>query len=372
MSTPRRLASCVLALLVVLSPALPARAAGPPAPSELAQARAMSRKGLEHFRAGRWVEARSLFREALAARELSSLHYYLGACEAQLGADLLAAREHFEKALASAAEVGESAESAATKKTVLEGARAGLREIDARLPSVVVRWAPGEAPPGATLMVDGGQAMTSDEVAKGPLRLNPSEHRLLATAPGKRPFETIVRLAEGQSADVTLRLEPEAPAVPRRVESAPAEPASASWQRPVGYVGLGLGAALLGAGAFSSLRVASLNDRLSSGDSYVAYRSGFAEQNLDVCALATQGQGSPTAGAATPSQVRGTCDDRARFETLQYVFYGAGALAVGAGAYFAFLAPTGRSSSQPRRTATWHVAPSVGPGTARFSLGVTF
>jgi hypothetical protein len=365
-------ASC-LALFVTLSWA-PWVHADPPSKREIAQGREHANKGLEHFKSSRWAEARDHFRQALAVQETAVVTYYLGVCEEQLG-DLREARRRLQQASSLAAS-GETGESSQARKAVLEDVRELALQVESKLPKVSFRWQPAR-PEGAALTVD-DERVSIDDVAVGPLRLNPGEHKVKATAPGRKPYELALRLEPGQQSDVVLTLEPEAPPpAPVAVPQAPAPPPTSGggWQRPVGYVGLGLGAALIGAGVFSSLRVSSQQDKLESDPGYVAYRQGVPRGN-EACDAATQGVVATAPSgttAVTPSTFADTCSSRDRFQTLQYVFYGAGAAFALTGAYFAFLAPAaGRKARAAQSGPSWRVVPGAGLSAASMTLRVSF
>lgn len=146
-----------------------------------------------------------------------------------------------------------------------------------------------------------------------------------------------------------------------------------AWERPAGFVGLGVGAALIGAGIVSSLRVRALDDEFGSPP-LLAYRSDVAG---DACDAAESGLASTQAGSATPGRVERLCSGGATLRALQYVFYGAGALAAGVGAYLVLTSPGSRQASArtmgPRETAArWSLRPWAGPGAGGVSLGSGF
>lgn len=151
-----------------------------------------------------------------------------------------------------------------------------------------------------------------------------------------------------------------------------------SWRRPVGFAGLGVGAALLGAGLYSSVRLTGVEGQWSE-PSLLAYRSTLPPTQ-DSCEAARRGVLSPQAGAANPSQVRGLCAQVSTFETLQYAFFGAGALVGGLGALFLLStappreAPGGLVSSRraPPPRPSWRLQPSFARSTATLTLHVRF
>jgi hypothetical protein len=326
MSTPLLPGPCrfaALALALALAPARPASAQRRP-PDVAGYAREQGRLGFEHFKAKRWSQARYHLREALAVKETAALYFYIGVCDARLGA-LVDAHRHLNKAVEIASAEG-SGESAATRKTVLEEANQELADLAPRLPSIALRWAPSPRPEGASVQVDDEAVAPPVLAGEAPLPLDPGEHKVAAGAPGYRPRTVQVRLEEGQAQHlVELSLEPEPPPPPPPAPPAVVRPPpGGGWQKPVGYVGLGLGVALIGAGVVSSLRV---------GDA-----SGGERDTLSV---------------------------------LQYVFYGSGVVVGGAGAYFAFFAPT-PSKDEPARGASWQLLPALGPRQAGLGARLSF
>jgi hypothetical protein len=153
----------------------------------------------------------------------------------------------------------------------------------------------------------------------------------------------------------------------------PVEGTSGAWKRPAGFVGLGLGAALLGAGLASSLRVRALDDDFSSDAALVRYRGGIAVDS-DACDAAGVGLPSAGAGASTPGRVDRLCSALSTFRVAQYVFYGAGALAVGAGAYLLATAPSPRRApaSVGPVARTWSLRPWAAPGAGGAWFGSSF
>lgn len=159
----------------------PARAEEPPSASVLHYGREQARKGIAHLRAHRWEESRQALLKAVAIKEVSVLLYYLGVCELSLG-NLHDAERRLRRSIELAQTPGATGESAEVRRQVIEDATPPLREVEARLPHVRLRWAPNPPPPGATLRLD-GEALEGDE-ASSPLGLDPGEHTLVARAPG--------------------------------------------------------------------------------------------------------------------------------------------------------------------------------------------
>ena len=132
-------------------------------------------------------------------------------------------------------------------------------------------------------------------------------------------------------------------------------PQAARWQRPAGWAGVGVGAALIVGGFVSMAQVASVNN--DSG--FDAYRRGIPT-GMDVCDAAKAGRDSTVRGAASASQVSSDCDRAGTFEVMQWVFFGLGAASAGVGGYLLW-----NSSRTQSNTAL-----IVSPGSQRSTVGV--
>lgn len=223
-----------------------------------------------------------------------------------------------------------------------------------------------------------------DEKSQGPFRpgveltVKAGEHSFEVRREGKAVAQAKMAVAAGKTTEVQL-----AAVFMPRTDLDPTEgfrdpppiviTPHGTWKRPAGFVGLGLGVALIGAGVFASTRVKSLDDTFASPP-LVAYRSGLSG---DACDSASSGVSSPQTGAASAERADRLCSGISTFRVLQYVFYGAGALAAGAGAYLLATAPsshpTPAGAIAPRRTgASWSMLPWVGPTSGGLQLGASF
>lgn len=216
-----------------------------------------------------------------------------------------------------------------------------------------------------------------DGRSRGPFRpgveltLLGGEHTIEVLNDDKIVARTSVRVVAGRRRDVILRALGEV-GTARPTTQAPVAPPPPvrSGQATWGWVALGAGVATLGAGVVSSLRAKSIDDDLSSNASYVAYRQGFS--GGDICDAAKAGLVSPQAGAAGPDQVRSRCNAGATFQTLQYVFYGVGAVAAGAGTYLLLTSPksAGARANLPKGASVrWQWGPEL--DAQRWGLAVT-
>jgi tetratricopeptide (TPR) repeat protein len=351
-----------------------ARADEPLSAPRLEYAREQARKGLADVRAQRWSEGRQALREAVEVRERATLLYYLGLCELGLG-NLRAAERRWQRALELAQAPSTTGETAEVRRQVIEDVGPLLRDVEARLPRVTLRWA-SAPPPGVALVLD-GEPLEGAE-AKPPLRIDPGDHSLVAKAPGWKASTLSFHLEEGQARELDVSLDPEAPradvasasTVASPPPPAPAAPPGGDWQGPAGVVGIGLGVALLSAGVLSTARVDALEKRYEGDPAFRAYRAS-APPGRDVCELADDGhEAPPGTGAASARGVRSTCDAAGRFSALQYVFYGAGVAFVAAGVYFTFFAPAPGQTTPDR--ASWRLVPSLAPTQAGLGVSLTF
>lgn len=151
--------------------------------------------------------------------------------------------------------------------------------------------------------------------------------------------------------------------------SASSKPPGGRWQKTAGYVSLGVGGAFVLGGLYSMLKVNALNH----DDKVDDYRKGFTRDH-DICEEAAIGNMSTVPGAARPPEMQDICKQGTTFKTLQYVFYGAGALALGAGTYLLLTADEGTSPADTAASGRGRVrvAPAVGPGLAAVDVNVTF
>jgi hypothetical protein len=184
-----------LALSPTLSPAVAYAQTPPPAGSEDQRA-ILYKEGVDLANAGHWDEAVKRFRQVVAIRSAPPALFTLGQAEEHLG-ELATAERTYERALTDARSAGAS--------DVADAAQKALSAVEPRVPRVVMKLA--KSVDGATATIDGA-AVTFGE----PKKVNPGSHAVAAQAPGRRSFEARIRLTEGQSIDVPVALEPEAPA----------------------------------------------------------------------------------------------------------------------------------------------------------------
>jgi hypothetical protein len=251
-----------LALATSLSFALPVGftpvAARAETPAELKRARAQFQRGIELEQAANWSEAIQQFREVGQVRMTPHVRFHIAFCEEGLGR-LVTALGGYELALSEADQVGPDF------KGEVETAIKNLKE---RIPKLVIER--GEGADAATVQLDGVDLGGSSLGVEVPL--DPGPHSVVATAPGRKPFNTTAELREREVTRVTLVLEaePEPAKPPPPKEQVVVVTREEPPKRLVPYLIGGAGvAALLGAGALFVLKQttqADLEDKCPNPD----------------------------------------------------------------------------------------------------------
>ena len=160
---------------------------------------------------------------------------------------------------------------------------------------------------------------------------------------------------------------------PSPVTSSGLEPEeSQGASRVVGWTALGLGLALAGAGVYSVVRV----HQIDTDDGFDRYRQGF-HHGQDICDEARAGVASTVPGAATADHVTHLCSEASSLQTLQFVFFGLGAVSTAAGAYLLLSGPStpsSRAMHDPAMAAgsRWQLVPRVGASAADLQLRLAF
>jgi hypothetical protein len=142
----------------------------------------------------------------------------------------------------------------------------------------------------------------------------------------------------------------------------PEETSGGDSHRTAGWAGVGLGGVLLGAGIYSIVRVQAIN----KDERVQLYRQGF-RAGVDVCDEARAGADSKVTGAATATQMQEFCNSATTFQTLQYIFFGLGAVSAVAGIYL-LATDKGASAASSRL----EVLPSVGHSSGRLDVRLSF
>jgi hypothetical protein len=181
-----RLAITLAAALLLCLPSPSAE--GKPTKKETVEAKQAAKDAKRAEKNKDFEAAKQAYERALELTDSAAYRLDLARVEAELG-HLLAAEK-----LCEAVRDG-AAVSAGHKKR----ASKALERLDQRTPRLQVVLPSGFQ---GELSVDNQAVMPSDE----PLRLDPGEHVVSASASGSRPFEKTVSLAEGESQTVTVEL----------------------------------------------------------------------------------------------------------------------------------------------------------------------
>jgi hypothetical protein len=143
-------------------------------------------------------------------------------------------------------------------------------------------------------------------------------------------------------------------------------PRSRSLRAPAGWTGIGVGAALIGAGVYAVVRI----HQIDSDQGFSAYRSGFGPK-ADVCNRADMGAVSSAPGSSSPSEVSRLCGQASTFEALQYVFFGLGALSTAGGVYL-LVSDRKHEARENGGARGWTLSSDVGRSGARLEVRHAF
>lgn len=222
-----------------------------------AAAESLFQRGHELFEAKRYAEACPLFAESYRLDPVSGALLALASCHDAEGKLASAWSEYLEVA-ARAAREGRADRAAAAKE------RAAA--LEPRLARLALSAGPElGATPGVLVRRDGVVVTAGFGVA---VPVDPGEHAVEVTAPGRAPFSARVALREGETRLVAvpalapLPSEPRAPRQPPPdgpKPEGPAEPSASSPLRTVGFVAALAGVATAGVGGYFGVRAISKN-----------------------------------------------------------------------------------------------------------------
>jgi hypothetical protein len=207
-------------------------------------------------------------------------------------------------------------------------------------------------------LYENGQRIGRVEGGKATVELASGTHNIELKIPG---YSTATGSVDVLPTGTTLTLTP--------VRLGPEKPFD--WHLYGGIGAIGVGAILVGVGVATSLSVHDQqNDPL-----FTNYRKRFPRSEGDVCAQAKNGFESPgstappSGGAALAPYVSDLCSSVSSKQTMQYVYYGLGVLAIGGGT---FLILTDKKDDGEKKAASnpvrVQVSPSFGPGYGSVTL----
>jgi hypothetical protein len=188
-----------------------------------------------------------------------------------------------------------------------------------------------DAPAGVVVRRDGVEIPAA--ALGSPLPIDPGEHTLLASAPGKKPWST--RVVATAANVVTVAVPPlESDPASHVVVAAPdAKPSDGSTLRVVGYVLGGLGVVGLGIGTVSGLTAISKGDR-----------------SKEIC---------PSSGICADESARTTNQDARSAATISTIAFVAGGALLAGGIALVVLAPSSTTSSSARASASLRASPQA-------------
>lgn len=315
---------------------------------EIAGARSAATQGVKAYDAGDYAQAVDLFQRAESLVHAPPHLLYMARANEKLGR-LVTARELYNKIIRenlppSAPQAFRDAQAAAEEE---------IRAVEPRLARLTVSIA---APPGVVPVV----TMDGKEVPAAllgvPRPVDPGEHLVEAKAEGYRAAQQSTTLSEGGTGTVelTLEVDPNAPAAPapepaantepHQVAMPTAMPADAgpreqrSGLRTPAYVAFGVGAVGVGAGILFTLQSAS--------------KRSDADEMYEECA--SRGvDGQCKKDDPLSSEVASLDDEAGTARTLAIVGYAAGGLGIAAGVTLLLLDMQSKSSASEPRIVPW-------------------
>ena len=235
---------------------------------------------------------------------------------------------------------------------------------------------------GASVTIDGGAAGVMGSGGLTIANVAAAKHEITVSKPGYTPAKKSVTLGSGETRDVTIELVAVAPApvAAPSAETAAVEPVAPGATEPTepakeeltssgsdggrigfkvaAWIALPLGLAAVGYGIYWSVQVSRANNLL---DQYRRFPCPGASSTTAGC-----GQNGKPALDLTPGEV--AYRDRTktlgdRYQTYQWIWYGAGAVAVAASAVFFYLGylshPSGATADA--RGSSFQLAPVFSP-----------
>jgi hypothetical protein len=238
-----RIVSSALAALALLA-AAPARGDG--TATEKAEAESLFQEAKKLLARGKTPEACAKLQASLRLDPAGGTLMNLAMCHEIEGKTATAWTE-FNEALAAARK--------AARRDREKAATEHMKALEPRLSHLTI--AAPEAVPGLEVKLDG--VPVEANVLGTAISVDPGDHTAGATAPGREPWSTKLRIHEKESRTLTVpSLTSTAPAAP------PPPPPSTPWKRPAGIAAAGAGAVLLAVGAGFGARAIGLGSRAAS------------------------------------------------------------------------------------------------------------
>ncbi len=287
---------------------------------------------------------------------VKSTHYVWGSLEKQ-GKEVVGTLHLYDGAEGKETQVKYSENlSDASDETLLQIAEVAFAEL--------VGTAPGKliiiSKDAKTVSVDGA-APSSFVNGRAELTLPGGEHTVVLRAAGFGDETRDVTVVQGESSELEIAMHSTAAVAGGGGEVGLDTGKPMNTKKVIGLAGMGVGAALVVGAIYSAIKVNSINN----DDGFDRYRNSVSEGE-DVCDTADSGK--TFTGAPDPSEISDQCSTASTFQTLQFVFAGAGAVIGGVGAYLFFTADDEpkAASYRPR------VDTAVGPRGGRLRLTLSF
>jgi hypothetical protein len=204
-----RLVAAVLAAIVAVA-LVPSSALAAPTDAELSAARQLFLDAEKDEDAARWADALEKLRRVSQVKRTAGVRYHVGLCTEHLGQLATALDEY------TAAEGQARVENA---KDVLRLVGPRIADVAPRVPRLTIRLAPDVADAVVTL---DGAPLPRASLGTAVL-VDPGEHRVDATAPGRAPVSEHATLRERDATAIELRLV-EVPPAPVATLAPPAAP----------------------------------------------------------------------------------------------------------------------------------------------------
>lgn len=204
----RRIAAAAALSAVVLSPG---RAWAGPSAEQVRAARDLFVAAEHDEDAGRWSDALDKMQQVAAVRLTAGVRYHQALCEEHLG-HLVAALADFEAARSQA--------KADHADDVLQLVGKHLDALTPRVPRLTVRVAPAGL--DATVTLD--DSVVAPSLLGVPMPVDPGEHKLVGSAPGRLQARSTVSMREQDVASVELTLAEAPPAAASANAATPVAP----------------------------------------------------------------------------------------------------------------------------------------------------
>jgi hypothetical protein len=227
---------------------------------------------------------------------------------------------------------------------------------------------PKDEPPGQLVIRAGdatgqvlvnGRAYGKIKNGYAKIEVPAGDHEVAIRAQGYSEVMTQVVVQPKRRAEVTLY--PELSDGPGRPSSPDSEARS---NAGAGWAAIGVGALLVGGGAYSAVRASSVRDE----PAFKSYQAA-AQNNQDACVEANRGIEHP--GAASSSSVKSLCTKERMYESLQVLLFGLGGVALGTGALILIIdGPSGDAPERDSARGTVRAEPRVAVGRDSAEVGV--